>query len=81
MSGAAEGLAGLLDQLCPMHALLDATGHIAHAGPTLAAGRRRERRTGRRPVSGSGGWTVGDRQLRERRGTGGLAGPTDWGAV
>lgn len=25
----------LLDTLCPMHAVLDATGHILHAGPTL----------------------------------------------
>jgi len=24
-----------LDVLCPMHAILDATGHIVHAGPTL----------------------------------------------
>lgn len=28
-------LAALLDRLCPMHALLDATGHVVHAGPTL----------------------------------------------
>ena len=25
----------MLDTLCPMHALLTATGHILHAGPTL----------------------------------------------
>ena len=25
----------VLDQLCPMHAVLDATGHILHVGPTL----------------------------------------------
>lgn len=31
----AEVLGGLLDILCPMHATLDATGHITHAGPTL----------------------------------------------
>ncbi|WP_370213778.1 diguanylate cyclase domain-containing protein [Roseovarius sp.] len=48
MSGAAEGLAGLLDQLCPMHALLDATGHIAHAGPTLARLCPKEEMTGAR---------------------------------
>lgn len=28
-------LATLLDALCPMHMILDATGHIRHAGPTL----------------------------------------------
>ena len=28
-------LTGLLDMLCPMHAVLDATGHIVHAGSTL----------------------------------------------
>lgn len=28
-------LARVLDTLCPMHALLDATGHIRHAGPAL----------------------------------------------
>lgn len=28
-------LAGVLDTLCPMHALVDATGHIRHAGPAL----------------------------------------------
>lgn len=28
-------LVPVLDQLCPMHAVLDATGHILHAGPTL----------------------------------------------
>lgn len=26
---------GFLDLLCPMHAVLDATGHVVHAGPTL----------------------------------------------
>lgn len=41
--GAAQGCAGpdmaawggILDRLCPMHVLLDARGHIIHAGPTL----------------------------------------------
>jgi hypothetical protein len=28
-------LATILDALCPMHVILDATGHIRHAGPTL----------------------------------------------
>lgn len=28
-------IAALLDVLCPMHAVLDAEGHILHAGPTL----------------------------------------------
>ncbi|HEY9038754.1 MAG TPA: diguanylate cyclase [Roseovarius sp.] len=26
----------MMDVLCPMHAVLDATGHVVHAGPTLA---------------------------------------------
>lgn len=30
-----EDLCDLLDILCPMHVVLDPTGHIAHAGPTL----------------------------------------------
>jgi len=30
-----EVLAPVLDTLCPMHALLDTTGHIRHAGPAL----------------------------------------------
>lgn len=29
------GLAGVLDTLCPMHVLLDSTGHIRHAGPAV----------------------------------------------
>ncbi|WP_371223099.1 GGDEF domain-containing protein [Roseovarius sp. 2305UL8-3] len=28
--------AHMMDTLCPMHVVLDATGHIVHAGPTLA---------------------------------------------
>jgi len=38
MSGARfdpVALAQVLDTLCPMHALIDATGHIRHAGPAL----------------------------------------------
>ncbi|RKF13804.1 GGDEF domain-containing protein [Roseovarius spongiae] len=35
MPNAAHPLAAVLDTLCPMHALIDATGHIVHAGPTL----------------------------------------------
>ncbi len=38
MSGARPdpaALARVLDTLCPMHALIDATGHIRHAGPAL----------------------------------------------
>ena len=35
MKGGQSPLIGLLDTLCPMHVLVDATGHIAHAGPTL----------------------------------------------
>lgn len=31
----APELGALLDTLCPMHAILDATGHVQHAGPTL----------------------------------------------
>lgn len=31
-----QGLTHMLDTLCPMHLLLDRTGHIAHIGPTLA---------------------------------------------
>lgn len=30
-----DDVAAMLDVLCPMHALLDATGHVVHAGPTL----------------------------------------------
>ena len=25
----------ILDTLCPMHAVIDSTGHVVHAGPTL----------------------------------------------
>ncbi len=35
MRGPNLQIAGLLDTLCPMHAVLDRTGHIVHAGPTL----------------------------------------------
>lgn len=31
-----DRLCDLLDVLCPMHLVLDRTGHIAHVGPTLA---------------------------------------------
>lgn len=31
-----SNLADLLDAFCPMHAILDKSGHIVHAGPTLA---------------------------------------------
>ncbi len=30
-----HALAPLMDALCPMHAILDATGHVVHAGQTL----------------------------------------------
>lgn len=49
---------GILDTLCPMHVLIDACGHIVHAGPTLrklrpdaplAGGRFLERFELRRP--------------------------------
>ncbi|MFU1479416.1 diguanylate cyclase domain-containing protein [Roseovarius sp. C7] len=36
MTRGATPLAGLFDALCPMHALLDGTGHVVHVGPTLA---------------------------------------------
>lgn len=32
---APPAVAGLLDPLCPMHAILDAKGRVVHAGPTL----------------------------------------------
>ncbi|GAB4283838.1 MAG: GGDEF domain-containing protein [Roseovarius sp.] len=32
----AAALGQVLDTLCPMHVLLDATGHVRHAGPALA---------------------------------------------
>jgi diguanylate cyclase (GGDEF)-like protein len=32
---AEKNLHGVLDVLCPMHVILDATGHIRHVGPTL----------------------------------------------
>ncbi|MDG1470422.1 MAG: GGDEF domain-containing protein [Ascidiaceihabitans sp.] len=32
---AAQAMERVLDVLCPMHLALDATGHIAHVGPTL----------------------------------------------
>lgn len=36
MSGTPDTeLVALLDTLCPMHAVIDANGHIVHAGPTL----------------------------------------------
>lgn len=35
MTADAQTLWPALDILCPMHCVLDATGHIAHAGPTL----------------------------------------------
>lgn len=38
----------MLDQLCPMHLTLDRTGHITHAGPTLAKLRPETRLPGRR---------------------------------
>lgn len=31
-----EGIREVLDVMCPMHVMLNATGHIAHAGPTAA---------------------------------------------
>ncbi len=31
-----EELCAILDALCPMHVMLDPSGHITHAGPTLA---------------------------------------------
>ena len=34
-SNSASGLGDVLDVLCPMHVLLDATGHILQAGPTM----------------------------------------------
>ncbi|QBF31173.1 GGDEF domain-containing protein [Thalassococcus sp. S3] len=30
-----EAMSDILDVLCPMHLMLDGTGHIVHAGPTL----------------------------------------------
>lgn len=30
------GIRAMMDVLCPMHAVLDATGHVVHAGPSLA---------------------------------------------
>jgi len=33
--GAGAESAAMMDVLCPMHAVLDATGHVVHAGPTL----------------------------------------------
>ena len=30
-----DGMGRVLDTLCPMHVLLDATGHISHAGPAF----------------------------------------------
>lgn len=33
-AGADHGIA-MMDVLCPMHAVLDASGHVVHAGPTL----------------------------------------------
>ncbi|WP_322866481.1 diguanylate cyclase domain-containing protein [Aquicoccus sp. G2-2] len=33
--GVTEGLAPMLDVLCPAHVMIDATGHLRHVGPTL----------------------------------------------
>ncbi len=33
---AGDTLCAMLDKLCPMHAMLEPTGHIRHIGPTLA---------------------------------------------
>ncbi len=33
--GGIAAVGGVLDVLCPMHAIVDATGHIRHAGPAL----------------------------------------------
>jgi len=41
-------LAQVLDTLCPMHALIDATGHIHHAGPALCKLRPARRLDGQR---------------------------------
>lgn len=41
-------LAQMLDTLCPMHALIDATGHIHHAGPALCKLRPDRQLNGRR---------------------------------
>ena len=35
MSDDATGLRAMLDTLCPMHVMVEPTGHIRHAGPTL----------------------------------------------
>ncbi|WP_323765453.1 diguanylate cyclase domain-containing protein [Marinovum sp.] len=43
-----ETLIQMLDTLCPMHLVLDRTGHIAHTGPTLAKLRPDELLTGQR---------------------------------
>jgi diguanylate cyclase (GGDEF)-like protein len=43
-----DDLAHLLDVLCPMHLVLDRTGHIAHVGPTLAKLRPAEVLAGQR---------------------------------
>ena len=31
-----QEMGGVLNVICPMHAILDASGHIVHAGPTTA---------------------------------------------
>lgn len=36
MTGPRADLCAMLDTLCPMHVMVDPTGHIRHAGPTLA---------------------------------------------
>ena len=38
----------VLDVLCPMHLVIDRTGHITHAGPTLRKLRPDNPMTGRR---------------------------------
>ncbi|WP_171054488.1 GGDEF domain-containing protein [Roseovarius arcticus] len=34
-SAPSDGLAAMMDVLCPMHVVLGETGHVTHAGPTL----------------------------------------------
>ena len=36
MTETSSEITAILDRLCPMHARLNATGHIVHAGPTLS---------------------------------------------
>lgn len=35
MSDKSNHMAGMMDTLCPMHVMLDETGHVRHAGPTM----------------------------------------------